>query len=104
VGPGAETAERQAAAVRALHGEAIAIHAGVAAQVLSQVQGISGVAWWGDPASGRDLARALASRDGAILPLITGAVTEADTVLERHLCIDTTASGGNAELLAASGA
>ena len=49
----------------------------------------------------RPLRQALAARDGAILPLITEA-DPARFVLERHVCIDTTAAGGNAQLLAAS--
>lgn len=46
--------------------------------------------------------RALAARDGAILPLIVGAESWEDFVCERALCIDTTASGGNTKLLAAN--
>jgi len=46
--------------------------------------------------------RALAARDGAIVPLVTGTGDVARHVLERHVCIDTTAAGGNASLLAAS--
>ena len=56
--------------------------------------------WWGDAETGRELARQIASRDGAILRLVTGEITAPDVLHERHLCIDTTASGGNAELLA----
>ncbi len=43
--------------------------------------------------------QAMARRDGPIIPLISA---EADGMLEleRHICIDTTASGGNAALLA----
>ena len=44
---------------------------------------------------------ALADRDGKLIPLICG-VDELDRlVVERHLCIDTTAAGGNASLIAA---
>ena len=50
----------------------------------------------------RALRRALSLRDGPIVPLVTGLVDPARYVLERHLCIDTTAAGGNASLLAAS--
>ncbi len=56
--------------------------------------------WWGDAKTGRTLARQLVERDGPILGLVTGAVAVADVLHERHLCIDTTASGGNAQLLA----
>lgn len=61
---------------------------------------IGGVLWWGDDAVARDIRRVLAGRDGPILPLITGTPSPADVIAERHTCIDTTASGGNAQLLA----
>ena len=48
------------------------------------------------------LRRALAARDGPIVPLETGMPRPDRFVLERHLCIDTTAAGGNASLLAAT--
>ncbi|AHM05358.1 Proline dehydrogenase (Proline oxidase) / Delta-1-pyrroline-5-carboxylate dehydrogenase [Roseibacterium elongatum DSM 19469] len=51
----------------------------------------------------RPIARALADRDGAIVPLISEADPADHLILERHLCIDTTAAGGNAQLLAAAG-
>ena len=47
-----------------------------------------------------DLPGALAQRAGPILPLIGGAPDAGHARLERHVCIDTTASGGNAQLLA----
>ncbi|MAL78566.1 MAG: bifunctional proline dehydrogenase/L-glutamate gamma-semialdehyde dehydrogenase [Sneathiella sp.] len=46
--------------------------------------------------------RALAGREGAIVPLIVGAEMWEAYVAERALCIDTTASGGNTRLLAAN--
>jgi len=48
------------------------------------------------------LRRALADREGAIVPLITTAGDVSRYVIERHVCIDTTAAGGNASLLAAA--
>ena len=54
------------------------------------------------PAQASALRQALAARDGAIVPLVTDAVAPARYLLERLLCIDTTAAGGNASLLAAS--
>lgn len=44
----------------------------------------------------------LAKRDGALLPLITEHQSPERFVIERHLCIDTTAAGGNASLIATS--
>ncbi len=66
----------------------------------AQRAGIGGVIWWGDADQARALRRMLAAREGPILPLITGQPMPADVILERHVCIDTTASGGNAQLLA----
>jgi RHH-type transcriptional regulator, proline utilization regulon repressor / proline dehydrogenase / delta 1-pyrroline-5-carboxylate dehydrogenase len=43
---------------------------------------------------------ALARRDGPIVPLVTSEADAGRLIIERHICIDTTASGGNAELLA----
>ena len=45
--------------------------------------------------------RALSKRDGPIIRLISEAVAPERFAAERALCIDTTAAGGNAELLAA---
>ncbi|MER2507560.1 MAG: hypothetical protein ABTQ27_02245, partial [Amaricoccus sp.] len=50
----------------------------------------------------RTLRRALAARAGAIVPLETALIAPERYCLERHLCIDTTAAGGNASLLAES--
>ncbi len=46
--------------------------------------------------------QALARRDGALIPLITEHTLDQRYVIERHLCVDTTAAGGNASLIAAS--
>jgi RHH-type transcriptional regulator, proline utilization regulon repressor / proline dehydrogenase / delta 1-pyrroline-5-carboxylate dehydrogenase len=99
LGPGRATAEAQAKAVRALGGHAV-LAPGLDPQALATLSGFSGALWWGDDATGRAHARALASRPGPILPLIA-APDAGHACLERHLCIDTTASGGNAQLLAA---
>jgi RHH-type proline utilization regulon transcriptional repressor/proline dehydrogenase/delta 1-pyrroline-5-carboxylate dehydrogenase len=44
---------------------------------------------------------ALAERDGKLIPLISGLDELDRLIVERHLCIDTTAAGGNASLIAA---
>ncbi|MBV0911375.1 bifunctional proline dehydrogenase/L-glutamate gamma-semialdehyde dehydrogenase PutA [Anianabacter salinae] len=102
LGPGPDTARAQRQAVEALGGRALEA-AGLEAQALITLGGFSAAIWWGDADTARSLTQALAKRDGAIRQLITGQPTEADALLERHLCIDTTASGGNAELLAKAG-
>ncbi|AOY86890.1 bifunctional proline dehydrogenase/L-glutamate gamma-semialdehyde dehydrogenase [Marinobacter salinus] len=50
----------------------------------------------------REYRLALAKREGALLPLITEHTLDQRFVIERHLCVDTTAAGGNASLIAAS--
>jgi RHH-type transcriptional regulator, proline utilization regulon repressor / proline dehydrogenase / delta 1-pyrroline-5-carboxylate dehydrogenase len=97
-GPAAEAAQR--AAVGALGGVGVAAGGAVAPDWLQTAANLSGVIWWGDADTARALTQALARREGPILPLITGLPDRAHVMLERHMCIDTTASGGNAQLLA----
>ena len=49
----------------------------------------------------RGFRKALAQRNGPLIPLVCGIEESERLVLERHLCIDTTAAGGNASLIAA---
>jgi len=49
------------------------------------------------------LRKALAARTGAIVPLITDTLSPSAYAHERAVCVDTTASGGNAALLAKVG-
>ncbi len=100
LGPGPEAAARQAEAVQALGGVAVAARGRVAPDTLRDLRGLGGVVWWGDADTARAIGQALADRKGPILPLITGRIDRSHVALERHLCIDTTASGGNAALLA----
>ena len=99
LGPSAATALAQAEAIRALGGHAVEAP-GLAPLALTRLDGFSGAVWWGDKVGGRVRAQALAARPGPILPLIGGMPDAAHALLERHVCIDTTASGGNAQLLA----
>jgi RHH-type proline utilization regulon transcriptional repressor/proline dehydrogenase/delta 1-pyrroline-5-carboxylate dehydrogenase len=102
LGPSREQALAQAEAVRALGGEAVEAPCLLAGALL-RLEGFSGALWWGDADQGRAYAQALATRNGAILPLIGGLPDAAHVLLERHVCVDTTASGGNAQLLAEMG-
>jgi RHH-type proline utilization regulon transcriptional repressor/proline dehydrogenase/delta 1-pyrroline-5-carboxylate dehydrogenase len=102
LGPGAAAEAAQVAAVAALGGVGVAAGGLVPADWLATAPGFSGAVWWGDEATARALAAALARRDGPILPLITDQPDRAQVLHERHLCIDTTAAGGNAHLLAAA--
>ena len=70
---------------------------------LTSLPRVSAVASAADPETLRALRIALAARDGEIVPLITEAIAPHRYLVERHLCIDTTAAGGNASLLAAAG-
>jgi RHH-type proline utilization regulon transcriptional repressor/proline dehydrogenase/delta 1-pyrroline-5-carboxylate dehydrogenase len=99
LGPTAAMALAQAEAIRALGGMAVEAP-GLDPADLARLEGFSGVLWWGDEQRGRELALALAARKGPILPLITDHPDAGHARLERHICIDTTASGGNAQLLA----
>ncbi|HEV7276659.1 MAG TPA: bifunctional proline dehydrogenase/L-glutamate gamma-semialdehyde dehydrogenase PutA [Devosiaceae bacterium] len=61
---------------------------------------VDAVMHFGEDAALRLWRQALARRDGPIIPLIASPADATHLQIERHLCIDTTASGGNAELLA----
>lgn len=50
----------------------------------------------------RPVRKALANREGPIIPLVTGKIEPAAYAHERAICVDTTAAGGNASLLAAA--
>ncbi|GGH32400.1 L-proline dehydrogenase /delta-1-pyrroline-5-carboxylate dehydrogenase [Cribrihabitans marinus] len=99
LGPGEDTAQEQADAVRALGGTAIRATGMIDLPGLEGLEGISGVLWWGDEVTGRQIEQALARRDGPILPLVPGKPDRARVLGERHVCVDTTAAGGNAALL-----
>ena len=97
VAPGAAEAvqplQRAGAPVAGLDGR-------VSADTLTAVEGIVAVAAAGTGDWTRELRLALAEREGAIVPLETQVIAPERYALERHLCIDTTAAGGNASLLA----
>ena len=99
LGPSAATALQQAEAIRTLGGHAVEAP-GLSPHALTRLNGFSGALWWGDADGARAHAKALAARKGPILPLIGTLPDAAHALLERHVCIDTTASGGNAQLLA----
>ncbi|WP_306262508.1 bifunctional proline dehydrogenase/L-glutamate gamma-semialdehyde dehydrogenase PutA [Pararhizobium sp. IMCC21322] len=71
----------------------------LAPEALKTLSGFDGVACWGDTEFQRTVRLALADRDGPILPLISSD-DFSPCLLERHVCIDTTAAGGNTSLLA----
>jgi len=102
LGPGTEALTAQIRAVRKLGGTAVPAD-GLDPNSLRELTGFSGVLYWGNRTCARDYAQALATRDGPVLPLIAGQPDAAHVILERHVCVDTTAGGGNADLLARAG-
>ncbi|MDH3659275.1 MAG: bifunctional proline dehydrogenase/L-glutamate gamma-semialdehyde dehydrogenase PutA [Alphaproteobacteria bacterium] len=107
LGPGKEAAIAQAIAARATGCPALAIAPGIDDGLsgcldladLEAIPGIAGVVFWAPPDAARPARQALAARSGPIVPLISAAEIGAFCQVERHLCIDTTAAGGNATLL-----
>ncbi|ARO15149.1 RHH-type transcriptional regulator, proline utilization regulon repressor / proline dehydrogenase / delta 1-pyrroline-5-carboxylate dehydrogenase [Ketogulonicigenium robustum] len=61
---------------------------------------LAAVLFWGEADAARAIETQLAQRPGAIVPLIASQPDIAHVMHERHICIDTTAAGGNAQLLA----
>jgi RHH-type proline utilization regulon transcriptional repressor/proline dehydrogenase/delta 1-pyrroline-5-carboxylate dehydrogenase len=123
LGPDRETACRQAAAalvqgnsvvmiapdidalLQAAHQLQVPLYGvsgSLSAQSAQVLHGFDALCCNGDEQHLRALRKALAQRDGVIIPLITEWDQEERFVIERHLCIDTTAAGGNASLIAAS--
>lgn len=68
---------------------------------LEKLRGFDAVVLWADETSLRAARSALAKRNGTLLPLIDANDITVRCTLERHICVDTTAAGGNAALLAA---
>jgi RHH-type transcriptional regulator, proline utilization regulon repressor / proline dehydrogenase / delta 1-pyrroline-5-carboxylate dehydrogenase len=102
LGPGREAALAQRRLAEATGCSALAVEGTVPPDWLTDLDPLDAVIFWGDVASAHALAQALAARAGALVPLVTEADPAARLTLERHLCIDTTAAGGNAALLAAA--
>lgn len=102
LGPGEQTVARQARAVEALGGVAVKVSGGVPPGALQDGPDYGGVMWWGSEDEARRIEQALAQRKGPIVPLIRGLPDMARVREERHVCVDTTASGGNAALLGAT--
>ena len=98
LGPGIQGVEDQIKHIEKLGGIAIGVDGWLEPEALSKLQDISAVIWWGDNA--RDYLKVLAHRSGPIIPLITEEPDLSYVIHERHICIDTTAAGGNAKLLA----
>lgn len=115
LGPSADRALAQAERASALGCRALAVApdlqpgpgrlaSTVTPETVTTLSGIAAVVWEGDAQTARAFRRALAARDGAILPLVLAGDDFADRLtVERHVCIDLTAAGGNTDLLAGPG-
>lgn len=112
LGPTAEQAKRQAKIALSKGCQPVMIAPNAAGdnalsgfmprELLSQLSDFDAVVVWSDVEDQRAIRTALSKRTGAILPLITETDFAERCILERHICIDTTAAGGNATLLAES--
>ncbi|MGX5841981.1 bifunctional proline dehydrogenase/L-glutamate gamma-semialdehyde dehydrogenase PutA [Mesorhizobium sp. ArgA1] len=60
------------------------------------------VAFSGKPEAARIVRKVIANRNGPIVPLVSEVLNPAAYAHERAVCVDTTAAGGNASLLAAA--
>ena len=110
LGPTAAAAQAQRDGCIAAGCSALAVAPGVTdglngtlpPEVLRGLDGFDAAIFWGRPAAASGYRQALAARTGPVVPLICEREFADRLALERHVCIDTTASGGNASLLAAS--
>lgn len=103
LGPTAELAHQQAEKVRLLGGVAVTCDGELNEETLKALKNFSAVIWWGGDKAGRRLEIALASIEGPLRPVITGQPDIGHVLIEQHVCVDTTASGGNTELLSGAG-
>lgn len=110
LGPTAEDARSQMELARSCGCGTVAVAPGLVGENLvsgvldrahlQSLQGFAAVALWSDLEDARKARSALALRDGPLIPIFVTDEMHELCLLERHLCIDTTASGGNAALLA----
>ncbi|SLN64859.1 Bifunctional protein PutA [Falsiruegeria litorea R37] len=110
LGPTLEAARQQAEIARAHGCTAVVVAPGAKGQSqvdgsvdpvqLAHLTGFDAVVSWAPEDELRRMRKVLATRDGALIPLINDEDFGDRCYLERHVCIDTTAAGGNASLLA----
>ena len=111
LGPGVQAATEQAQIAKANGCVPVVVAEGYSGRdgvsgilprdVLRDLECLDLVALWSDATDLRAARMALAAREGRLIGLVTGHDLSARCRIERHICIDTTASGGNARLLAA---
>ncbi|MEM1065688.1 MAG: aldehyde dehydrogenase family protein, partial [Pseudomonadota bacterium] len=96
VAPGAEDALRPLLR----NGFPLAALEGVVAPAALGSATIDLVAFRGERSALQPIRKALAARSGPIVPIVTEVLAPAAYATERTICVDTTAAGGNASLLA----
>ena len=101
LGPGSDAAGAQAEAARTA-GCPPVVAPDLEPEALSHLRGFAIVAFDGPTTVAQEYRKVLADREGPVVPVARLGDLALLCRLERHLCIDTTASGGNATLLAAS--
>jgi RHH-type proline utilization regulon transcriptional repressor/proline dehydrogenase/delta 1-pyrroline-5-carboxylate dehydrogenase len=99
LGPTAAQAEQQALMAMA-SGNAPCVMLGLDLDDLAILKGFDAAVLWSDEVAVKKGRVAMAQRKGVLIPLITDIDVSARCILERHVCIDTTAAGGNVALLA----
>ncbi len=72
-------------------------------ELLTELKGLNAVICESDGDDLKVIRQSLAARPGALVPLVCEGNIEDRCVIERHVCIDTTAAGGNVSLLASMG-
>ena len=98
LGPTEKQAELQAKSVCDV-GSKACIVLGLDLNNLSKLENFSAVMLFAKIDMVRVAKKALAEKNGSIIPLITNTETLKNMKIERHVCINTTAAGGNVELL-----
>jgi RHH-type proline utilization regulon transcriptional repressor/proline dehydrogenase/delta 1-pyrroline-5-carboxylate dehydrogenase len=90
------------AALQPLTGKGLPIAAldGRPDAVESRSLAVDVVAFSGQPEAAKKIRQVLAARSGPIVPLVSEVLNPAAYAHERSVCVDTTAAGGNASLLA----
>ena len=109
LGPTAEDATKQAEIARKQGCETLICAPGAGGdhaldgflprETLAGLTGIDAVVCWSEIDDIRAIRKALARRDGPLIPIITEEAFDHQCLVERHVCIDTTAAGGNVSLL-----
>ncbi|WP_208353142.1 bifunctional proline dehydrogenase/L-glutamate gamma-semialdehyde dehydrogenase PutA [Pseudaestuariivita rosea] len=100
LGPGKDAAVEQAQIAAENGCQPVCIYGGLNPQRLQDLHGFDAVISQAPEHDLQQIRLALASRDGPVIPLLTEVDLAERCRLERHICIDTTAAGGNASLLA----